>query len=141
MLNPDNPADHRIGSGRRLTPAGLDTIFRSLACPPVGLLKIDVQGAESLVLSGAQETLERSHPAIFIEIDESALHQFGSSPEEIEQQLSRLGYRMDEASATTLGAPLEASRAKVIRSRLESRRFCLSRAGLVARCQSSLMRS
>ena len=119
VLNPDNPADHRIGANGIPTPAvRLDTVFRSLVWPPVGLLKIDVQGAESLVLRGAQETLERSHPAIFIEIDESALHQFGSSPGEIEQQLSRLGYRMYEAAATTLGAPLDASRAKVIRSRL-----------------------
>jgi FkbM family methyltransferase len=119
VLNPDNPADHRIGANGIPTPAvRLDTVFRSLVWPPVGLLKIDVQGAESLVLRGAQETLERSHPAIFIEIDESALHQFGSSPKEIEQQLSRLGYQMYEASATTLGAPLDASRAKAIRSRL-----------------------
>jgi FkbM family methyltransferase len=100
VLNPDNPADHRIGTDGVPTPAvRLDTVLRNLDWPPVGLVKIDVQGAEGLVLAGAQEMLQRSQPAILIEIDDLALRRFGSSPEEIEHQLASLGYTMYEASA------------------------------------------
>jgi FkbM family methyltransferase len=119
VLNPDNPADHRIGTDGVPTPAvRLDTVFRDLGWPSVGLVKIDVQGAEELVLKGAQETLRRSQPAIFIEIDEAALRRFSSSPEQIEHHLASLGYGMYEASAAKLGAPVDASRARMIRSRL-----------------------
>jgi FkbM family methyltransferase len=118
-LNPDNPADHRIGSDGIPTPAvRLDTALSELDWPSIGLIKIDVQGAEALVLSGAQETLRRSRPAIFIELDEAALCRFGSSPEEIEHQLASLGYAMYEVNAARLGAPIDSSRARTIRSRL-----------------------
>jgi FkbM family methyltransferase len=118
-LNPDNPADHRIGMDGIPTPAvRLDTAMRTLDWPRVGLLKIDVQGAEGLVLNGAIETLKRNRPAIFIEIDEAALRRFGSSPEHIERQLASLGYAMYEASVATIGTPIDSSRARVIRSQL-----------------------
>jgi FkbM family methyltransferase len=119
VLNPDNPADHRIGADGVPTPAvRLDTVFRDFGWPPVGLVKIDVQGAEALVLSGAHETLQRSLPAIFIEIDDAALGRFGSSPEDIERHLESLGYNMYEPGAAKLRAPIDSARAKVIRSRL-----------------------
>jgi FkbM family methyltransferase len=36
-------------------------------CPSPGLMKIDVEGAEMIVLKGAQRTLQKSHPRLFIE--------------------------------------------------------------------------
>jgi FkbM family methyltransferase len=119
VLNPDNPADHRIGTDGVPTPAvRLDTVLRDLGWPRVGLVKIDVQGAEGLVLRGAHETFRRSRPAILIEMDEAALRRFGSSPEKIEDHLACLGYTMYEASATKLRAPIDSLRARAIRNRL-----------------------
>jgi FkbM family methyltransferase len=119
VLNTGNPADHHIGIGGVATPAvRLDTVLGDLAWPRVGLVKIDVQGAEGLVLEGAGETLRRSRPAVLVEIDESALRRFGSSPEQIETRLAALGYAMHEASAAKVRAPIDSSRASAIRSRL-----------------------
>jgi FkbM family methyltransferase len=119
VLNPDNPADHRIGVNGVPTPAvRLDTVLGELGSPRIGLLKIDVQGAEGLVLSGARDTIRRNRPAIFIEMDEAALARFSSSAEMIEHELARLGYAMYEADAAKLDTPIDSSRARVIRRRL-----------------------
>ena len=57
---------------------------------PVNFMKIDVEGAESLVLKGAAKTIESYHPALLMEI-----HHFdGSSPEAspVMDQLRGWGY-------------------------------------------------
>jgi hypothetical protein len=53
-----------------------------------------------------------------MEMDDDALGRFGSSAQAMERQLASLGYSMYEASAATLDAPIDSSRARVIRSRL-----------------------
>ncbi len=55
-------------------------------------MKIDVQGAEERVLRGAQETIQRDHPAILVELDDEALQQMGSSAERVVTWLMDLGY-------------------------------------------------
>ena len=54
---------------------------------PIHLCKIDVEGAESQVLTGMRKTLERLHPTLIIEVH---------SPGNWRQitQLTRLGYRL-----------------------------------------------
>jgi FkbM family methyltransferase len=57
----------------------------------VDFMKIDVEGAESLVLQGAKTTIETTHPKMLIEI-----HQFDASPPEQSPALRQLydwGYR------------------------------------------------
>gem|GEM_PF-1296209 len=46
----------------------LDDLVRSCGWGPIHVLKIDVEGAEHLVLSGALETLERERPLLLMEI-------------------------------------------------------------------------
>ena len=64
-------------------------------CPseqPVQFMKIDVEGAESLVLQGACKTIEENHPAMMIEV-----HHFdGSQPDDspVIGQLQRWGYKI-----------------------------------------------
>jgi len=41
-----------------------------LTLPPLGLVKIDVEGHEKAVLLGAEETLARDRPALIVEIEE-----------------------------------------------------------------------
>ena len=45
----------------------LDNILKELKISKVDLIKIDVEGAENLVLKGALETLKKSHPKIIFE--------------------------------------------------------------------------
>ncbi len=51
----------------------LDSLLRTGEVSPPSLLKIDVEGAELLVLQGAQATLRAHRPEIFAEIHSSAL--------------------------------------------------------------------
>lgn len=46
----------------------LDDIAREQAWGRIGLMKIDVEGAEHLVLEGAREILGRDHPVLCIEV-------------------------------------------------------------------------
>lgn len=118
-LNPDNPADHRIGSSGTMTRCvRLDTVMAEFSWPAVSLIKIDVQGAEARVLEGARETLARNRPVLLIEIDDRALAAYGSSPRAIEGLLERLGYRMFAANERGFGRCLDSARAAEMRSRL-----------------------
>jgi FkbM family methyltransferase len=63
------PANHLGGVGSRtiqVQAARLD----DLPLPPVGFVKIDVEGHEEAVLRGAAETIARNRPALLIEIEE-----------------------------------------------------------------------
>lgn len=46
----------------------LDSHWTALGCPQVGTVKVDVEGAEHKVLSGAGELLTRSRPVVFYEV-------------------------------------------------------------------------
>lgn len=93
-LNPHNPADHRLGqSGVPVTLHTLDALMAERGDPPVGLVKIDVQGAEPRVIAGAEQLLRRCRPALYIEVDDAALGEAGSSADRLLEQLGDLGYR------------------------------------------------
>jgi FkbM family methyltransferase len=92
-VSPLHPGDHKIApDGVDVTAFTIDELVRKEAAPRVCLLKIDVQGAEERVLRGAQETIQRDHPAIYIEIDDEALRQMGSSAKQVVTWLMDLGY-------------------------------------------------
>src|SRR5207247_124015 len=83
-LNSMHPADHKIATtGIAVTAHTIDDLLAKRNCPAVSLIKIDVQGAEERVLRGATRTLEKSHPALFIEIDDRALAAMGSSADRL----------------------------------------------------------
>jgi len=95
QLNPDNPADHRIGrSGVPTESVRMDTVMSLLNWPRVSLIKIDVQGAEQRVLDGARQTLAKNRPVLMLEIDDEALRAFGSSARSLEEFVTGLGYDM-----------------------------------------------
>jgi FkbM family methyltransferase len=59
------------------------------------LVKIDVEGAEALVLSGMQRGLRKDrYPAIFLEVHPTRLSAFGSSLEAVFEMLRASGYRL-----------------------------------------------
>ncbi len=93
-VNPDHPGDHAL-SDIGGTPVGvwrIDSLVAAAGCPRVGLIKIDVQGAEMKVLQGCAATLARCRPAIFIEICDDGLRSFGSSADEVLRWLEANGY-------------------------------------------------
>ena len=52
----------------------LDSLSKKYGFPPPDLIKIDVEGAELLVLSGAREILSANHPAIFLATHGAGIH-------------------------------------------------------------------
>jgi FkbM family methyltransferase len=72
----DDPAFHSIvavaprrDSGRtvKVRIDRLDNIWHEAGCPPVSLIKIDVEGAELQVLEGAQDLILRNKPDLLLE--------------------------------------------------------------------------
>ena len=93
-INPDHPGDHRL-SNRGVPVRGLtlDELIADHGWRTVSLIKIDVQGAEMRVLTGARELLNRFRPALFVEIDDAALRAYTSSAAALIELLTALGYK------------------------------------------------
>jgi FkbM family methyltransferase len=71
----------------------LDDIIRESGVTRVDAIKIDVEGAEYLVLKGAQQTLDRYHPMLLVEIVERQLQAMGTSSAQVKEFLRAHGYR------------------------------------------------
>ncbi len=81
VVDTDNPADHFLGQGDvEVSVLTIDDILLDRGIPDVSMIKIDVQGGEINVLKGAENTIRRSRPALFIEVDGPSLVRSGSSP-------------------------------------------------------------
>ena len=94
-----HPGDHRISFGVEgiVVPAvTVDELVMEPGIPSVSLMKIDVQGAEMLVLEGAKRTLCKMRPALFVEVDDRNLGNLGSSAHALVTHLEQAGYEMHE---------------------------------------------
>jgi FkbM family methyltransferase len=80
----------------------LDDVLEGMGVDRVDLLKIDVEGAEALVLEGAVNTLLRSRPAIILEINPRATTSVGVPVRRAADILVGLGYRLYSVSAGAL---------------------------------------
>jgi FkbM family methyltransferase len=93
QINPDRPGDHKLAaSGVDVDAYTLDGVIKRRGWGRVDFVKIDVQGAESLVLAGAREMLARYKPALWVEVDDLALREMGSDATSIFSVLARTGY-------------------------------------------------
>ena len=59
------------------------------------LIKLDVEGAEMVVLKGMEKTLKEHHPALIYELDSSELNQLEVKAEEVQEYLAGFGYQVD----------------------------------------------
>lgn len=65
----------------------------------IRLVKIDVEGAEQLVLQGMANLIAQHRPYLIIEITDQYLKPFGHSAKELSDSLCSLGYRMYKITA------------------------------------------
>lgn len=85
LKTPGSTAGSHVVTDKHMTGASnkfvevvrLDDYIRNLALPQVGLIKIDVEGHEMAVLEGAQETIEKYNPWIYLEFNSWTLISFG----------------------------------------------------------------
>jgi len=84
----------------------LDSWFREHPVDSVDIVKIDVEGAEVLVMEGAGETLHRFKPMIICECNEKTLLQANINSRVLLEQFWNLGYNAYRMTSTEKGAYL-----------------------------------
>lgn len=70
----------------------LDSFVIERMLEQVDFIKCDVEGAELLVFTGAQEVLKLFHPPILLEIEPRHTKRFGYAPEDLDRFLRTFGY-------------------------------------------------
>lgn len=73
----------------------LDLEWERLGMPKLDVIKIDVEGAELPVLIGAEKTISKYSPVLFIEINQEACKSAGYEASDIFEFLSKLGYSFE----------------------------------------------
>ena len=68
-----------VSAEYRVRARPLDAIVLDDGVQRVDVIKIDVEGAETLVLRGARWTLDRFHPVVIVELIEKRLQAMGTS--------------------------------------------------------------
>jgi len=81
-----------IARSYRVRTRRLDAIVRESGVTRVDVIKIDVEGAELLVLKGAGETLDRYHPVVAVEMIDQQLANMGTSSADVIGLLRTHGY-------------------------------------------------
>ncbi len=105
-LSPGNPADHRVGeTGIAVRGVTLDSVWAAHGSPEVGLIKMDIQGAEWMALQGADRLLERDLPALFVELADEALAPWGVTGADVTDALMRRGYQPHRLSRQGISTP------------------------------------
>jgi FkbM family methyltransferase len=82
------------GRTARVEVMPLDRYLERVGLGRVDVIKIDVEGAESLVFRGAEKVLA-TRPAMIIEFEESNQVRFGSSCAELARMLVEKGYKLE----------------------------------------------
>lgn len=100
----------RIAGGRsvRVQVSTIDAEWMALAQPDVSVIKIDVEGAEGLVLGGAERVLRACRPALVLEWHAAYLNRFGTEPNDLLRLADEFNYRIFTIPA---GVPVDDRRA------------------------------
>jgi len=88
--------------------AMLDELLAALPAESISVVKIDVEGAEALVLAGATRFFDRlEETVVMIELNEEAARQCGSSIREVLDRMQRLGYAAYHLTGDGQLAPID----------------------------------
>jgi FkbM family methyltransferase len=112
-INVLHPADHKLSldeAGQSVKAVTLDDLMERETLRP-SLIKIDVQGAEMLVLKGAAKILRNFGPVLFVELHEEGLKRFGTSTSAVLDHLTSQGYTAYWLARS--GAPTRATDADI----------------------------
>jgi hypothetical protein len=74
----------------------LDIFLHENPLKKIDIIKIDVEGFEMKVLTGASETLKKFRPSIYMEVDESNLNKQGNSVQEVFDYLKDHDYSITD---------------------------------------------
>lgn len=107
---------HPIHRGRLESTAGaervtIDTLIERLHVPKVHFVKLDIDGAECAVLSGARVLLKHHRPRFVMELMPYGLEEHGASLEELVEIFRSYRYSFSDLRGTAL--PLDASALRV----------------------------
>jgi FkbM family methyltransferase len=97
----DRVVSDPASQGTRVKLTTLDKFVKERGLARLDVVKIDVEGFEMNVLQGAEASLRRFHPRLFIELDDGNLRQQGSSAQELVGWLMGLGYALVHAGQGT----------------------------------------
>jgi len=84
--------EETVGYPEQVEANTLDAFLGSIASRSIDVIKMDVEGAEELVLRGARETLSAARPAIIFEVNPQAATALGLSPRGAWEFLDHMGY-------------------------------------------------
>ena len=70
----------------------LDELVERNGLTRIDVIKVDVEGAETQVITGGQESIRKFHPVLILETVDHMLRNMGSSFSELESLLGSLGY-------------------------------------------------
>lgn len=79
-------------TAEQIATESLDNILRELAVDQVHVIKMDVQGAEELILRGASKILNSAHPLVIFEVFPEGTMPLGLSPYGAWELLHDMGY-------------------------------------------------
>lgn len=115
QISPVHPGDHKLAfDGVSVALTTVDDVIASRGWPEVSLIKVDVQGAEARVLAGAQKTIQRFRPALFVEVSDEGLRRFGSSSEALLKTCTAVGYAIRTFAGDALSRSLTVAEADAI---------------------------
>lgn len=80
------------GEGERVPVSTLDDLFEELHWNGLDFLKCDVEGAEMLVINGAERTIKAYWPVMLIEIAEKWATRYGYHAEDVFRRIEHMGY-------------------------------------------------
>lgn len=102
-------AQFTVGESLDVQVVTLDDIVGELDLPPVGVIKIDTDGSEFAVLTGARKLLQRDRPVLVFEVFGDGLRRRGVEPAALAELLETYEYDVfvaeREASAAWRVAP------------------------------------
>ena len=85
----------RSDSIERISIAKLDSIVETHEIRQIDFVKMDVDGYEFKVISGALQSLKRFQPSVLLEISPAAMITNGDDPEDLIAMLISIGYRFE----------------------------------------------
>ena len=97
-VNANNPGMNRVIPGNNdfpfvtITIDAIDNFVENRDIKKIDFIKIDVEGFESEVISGAKYTLQKQKPVLFLEVDDNNLRDNNSSAHELIKILLSYGY-------------------------------------------------